>query len=63
MQDCSEGDLSAALSNDGSISFVNFTILVEKPIACQKVQKTLNHSFLLQACYALCIITRNFGSK
>ena len=37
MQDCSEGNLSAALSNNGSTSFVNFVILLEKPIACQKL--------------------------
>ena len=37
MQDCSEGDLRAALSNNGCTKFVNFTILFEKPIACQSV--------------------------
>ena len=72
MQDCSEGDPSAALSNNGSTSFVNFTILLEKPIACQKVlyfpvQKTqLQSESLLQACYAsrTCFtITRQFGSE
>ena len=37
MQDCSESDPSAALSNNGCTKFVNFTILLEKPIACQSV--------------------------
>ena len=37
MQDCSEGGPSAAHSNNGSTKFVNFTILLEKPIACQSV--------------------------
>ena len=37
MQDCSEGDSRAALSNNGCAKFVNFTILFEKPIACQSV--------------------------
>jgi len=37
MQDCSEGDPSAALSNNGCTKFVSFTILLEKPIVCQSV--------------------------
>ena len=34
---CSEDDQSAALSNNGCTKFVDFTILLEKPIACQSV--------------------------
>jgi len=58
MQDCSEGDLSAAFSNNGSTKFVSFPILLEKPIACQSVAFSSTKDLQLQflATDMLCIM-------